>query len=75
MLDPIGCRDEIRLLAALISFDCCTDWTPRQLAFHQVAFDKHRLLNGLDDIELTLAFDAEISSFAENYKARRRWAC
>ncbi len=38
------------------------------------AFDKHRLLNGLDDIGLTLEFDADITRFTEQYKARHRWA-
>lgn len=38
------------------------------------AFDKHRLLNGLDDIGLTLEHNAEISAFAEDYKSRRAWA-
>ena len=38
------------------------------------AFDKHRLLNALDDISLTMEFDDKISSFAESYKTRHRWA-
>ncbi len=36
-------------------------------------FDKHRLLNGLDDIGLTLVHEPEISAFAETYQARRPW--
>ncbi len=43
-------------------------------SFEIDAFDKHRLLNGLDDIGLTREFDAETSSFAERYKARHGWA-
>ncbi|NKB60501.1 MAG: 3-isopropylmalate dehydratase small subunit [Alphaproteobacteria bacterium] len=43
-------------------------------AFEINPFDKHRLLNGLDEIGLTLEFDDEISRFAENYNAKHRWA-
>jgi len=38
------------------------------------AFDKHRLLNGLDEIGLTLEFEERISAFAERYKQKHRWA-
>lgn len=37
-------------------------------------FDKHRLMNGLDDIGLTLEFDDRITSFAEGYKSKHTWA-
>lgn len=37
------------------------------------AFDKHRLLNGLDDIGLTRAHSDEIKRFAEAYRKRRSW--
>ena len=37
-------------------------------------FDKHRLLNGLDDIALTMEFDQDISGFVERYKDLHRWA-
>lgn len=37
-------------------------------------FDKHRLINGLDDIGLTLAHDQEITEFADKYSARHSWA-
>lgn len=48
---------------------------PDQTTYHFEidAFDKHRLLHGLDDIGLTLELDAEISAFAEKHKARHRW--
>jgi len=42
--------------------------------FEIEAFDKYRLLNGLDDIGLTREFDDDISSFAESYQSRHRWA-
>jgi len=38
------------------------------------AFDKHRLLNGLDDVGLTLAFKDEISAFKTKYAAKHDWA-
>lgn len=37
-------------------------------------FDKHRLLNGLDEIGLTMEFDDDISRFVESYKTKHRWA-
>lgn len=37
-------------------------------------FDKHRLLNGLDDIGLTMEFDTDISGFLERYRDQHRWA-
>lgn len=43
-------------------------------AFEIDPFDKHRLLNGLDEIGLTLEFEDEIAAFAERYRAERRWA-
>lgn len=38
------------------------------------AFDKHRLLNGLDDIGLTMEYDDKITSFIERYNQRYNWA-
>ena len=38
------------------------------------AFDKHRLLNGLDEIGLTMEFEGDIASFRERYKAKHGWA-
>lgn len=43
-------------------------------AFEIEPFDKHRLLNGLDDIGLTLEFDDAIAEFAARYKSTRAWA-
>jgi 3-isopropylmalate/(R)-2-methylmalate dehydratase small subunit len=37
-------------------------------------FDKHRLLNGLDDIGLTMAFDDEIEAFRKSYAGKHNWA-
>lgn len=37
------------------------------------AFRKHCLLNGLDDIGLTLQAEAEIRSFEEGYKQKHPW--
>tara|TARA_R110002124_G_scaffold64985_2_gene177641 strand:+ start:449107 stop:449709 length:603 start_codon:yes stop_codon:yes gene_type:complete len=36
-------------------------------------FRKHCLMNGLDDIGLTLAKNTEISSFEQNYKSQHPW--
>ena len=36
-------------------------------------FDKHRLLNGLDDIGLTMAFEDEIEAFTESYGKKHGW--
>lgn len=38
------------------------------------AFDKHRLLNGLDDIGLTREHNIEIKQFVSAYRRRRTWA-
>ena len=37
-------------------------------------FDKHRLLNGLDDVGLTLALDDKIDAFKAEYQRRHSWA-
>jgi 3-isopropylmalate/(R)-2-methylmalate dehydratase small subunit len=37
-------------------------------------FDKYRLLNGLDDVRLTLEFDAQINDFESEYKTDNDWA-
>ncbi|MEK9671953.1 MAG: 3-isopropylmalate dehydratase small subunit [Rhodospirillaceae bacterium] len=42
-------------------------------SFEIDGFDKHRLLNGLDDIGLTMEYDGQIGMFADAYKARRSW--
>ena len=38
------------------------------------AFDKHRLLNGLDDVGLTMEFDDKIEAFKQVYRSKHRWA-
>jgi 3-isopropylmalate/(R)-2-methylmalate dehydratase small subunit len=43
-------------------------------SFEINAFDKHRMINGLDEIGLTLEFEQEISEFAEAHKKRFSWA-
>ena len=43
------------------------------VAFEIEAARKHRLLNGLDDIEITLQKDAEISAFEARQKATLPW--
>ena len=45
----------------------------REIAFEVDAFRKHCLLNGLDDIGLTLQHAAEISAFESEYKAKKPW--
>ena len=37
-------------------------------------FDKHRLLNGLDEIGLTMEFEADIADFKTRYAAKHPWA-
>jgi 3-isopropylmalate/(R)-2-methylmalate dehydratase small subunit len=41
--------------------------------FEIEAFDKHRLLNGLDEIGLTQEFENDISAFKAQYEARHGW--
>lgn len=38
------------------------------------AFDKHRLLNGLDDVSLTMEFDDKIEAFKQGYRSKHSWA-
>lgn len=38
------------------------------------AFDKHRLLNGLDDVGLTMVHGDEIEAFRTRYAAKHHWA-
>jgi 3-isopropylmalate/(R)-2-methylmalate dehydratase small subunit len=42
-------------------------------AFEIESFRKHRLLNGLDDIEITLQKKAEIGAFEAKQKAEKPW--
>ena len=48
------------------------DQTPYN--FEIDAFDKHRLLNGLDEIGLTMKYEADIADFKTQYKAKHHWA-
>ncbi len=43
------------------------------VAFEIESFRKHRLLNGLDDIEITLQKEAEIGAFEAKQKANLPW--
>ena len=36
-------------------------------------FDKHRLLNGLDEIVLTMEFESDIADFKARYEAKHAW--
>tara|TARA_B100000676_G_scaffold312065_1_gene384581 strand:+ start:12995 stop:13618 length:624 start_codon:yes stop_codon:yes gene_type:complete len=38
------------------------------------AFDKHRLLNGLDDVGLTMEFEDKIETFKQVYRSKHSWA-
>ncbi|MEE8172374.1 MAG: 3-isopropylmalate dehydratase small subunit [Alphaproteobacteria bacterium] len=44
-----------------------------RVAFEIESFRKHRLLNGLDDIEITLQKEAEIGAFEAKQKANLPW--
>ncbi len=41
--------------------------------FEIAAFDKHRMLNGLDDIAVTLEYAADIARFEETQAGRQDW--
>ncbi len=43
------------------------------ISFEIESFRKHRLMNGLDDIEITLQKDAEIGAFEAKQKAAMPW--
>ncbi len=43
-------------------------------SFEIDSFDKHRLLNGLDDVGITLEFDDKIDAFKAEYQRRHSWA-
>ena len=49
---------------------------PDQTAYHFKIkqFDKYQLLNGLDDLSITMELNNEILKFAETYKVRHSWA-
>ena len=46
----------------------------KSYAFDIDPFDKHRLLNGLDDIGLTLTHDDAIAEFTKTYAVRHSWS-
>ena len=48
-------------------------WRPSKLRFDVDAFRKHCLLNGLDDIALTLTHADEIRAFEAKRKAEQPW--
>jgi len=43
-------------------------------AFDIEAFDKHRLVNGLDEIRMTLGYRDEIDAFAASYRQKYPWS-
>ena len=57
-------------IAIDLEAQCLTGPDQTSYAFEIDAFDKHRMLNGLDDIGLTQQYDDQISRFAETYQAR-----
>lgn len=44
-----------------------------KIAFDVDEFRRHCLLNGLDDIGLTLQYQSEIEAFEQSYKAKNPW--
>ena len=45
----------------------------KNYAFEMDPFDKHRLLNGLDDIGFTLGHDADITAFEQKHRGNYGW--
>ena len=66
--DPATCRMTVDLEAQTV-----TRSNGAALGFEIEPFRKHRLLNGLDDIGITLARAAEIDAFEAKQKAARPW--
>ena len=66
--NPQSCEMSVDLKAETITL---ADGTAK--AFEIEPFRKHRLLNGLDDIEITLQKNAEISSFEAQQKTQMPW--
>lgn len=58
-----------------VDLECQVIATPdgREIAFEVDAFRKHCLLNGLDDIGLTLQHVDEIRAFEEKHRAAQPW--
>ena len=66
--DPQSCEMTVDLEAQSITLvDGST------VSFEIESFRKHRLMNGLDDIKITLQKDAEISAFEATQKAEKPW--
>lgn len=42
-------------------------------SFHIDPFQKHRMLNGLDDIDVTRQYDAEFEAFENQYRKEATW--
>jgi 3-isopropylmalate/(R)-2-methylmalate dehydratase small subunit len=66
--NPQSCEMSIDLEAQSITL---ADGTI--MSFEIESFRKHRLMNGLDDIEITLQKDAAISAFEETQKSELPW--
>ena len=66
--NPQSCEMTVDLEAQTVSL---ADGS--SVAFEIEAARKHRLVNGLDDIEITLQKDAEISAFEARQKATLPW--
>ncbi len=63
-----GCRLTVDLEAQRVSSPAGLE-----LAFEIPPHAKHNLLNGLDDIDLTLKHEAEITSFETRHRKSRPW--
>ena len=66
--NPQSCEMSIDLEAQTITLA-----DGASVAFEIESFRKHRLLNGLDDIEITLQKKAEIGAFEASQKAELPW--
>ena len=74
--------EKLRLLlhqspGATISIDlpaqCVTGPDGQRYQFEIESLDKQRLIHGLDDISLTLEYEAKINAFEQEYLANNRW--
>ena len=53
---------------------CVTGPNRSMYSFDLDSFDKYRLLNGLDDVGLTLELDDKIDAFRAQYQLKHSWA-
>ncbi|MEM7408155.1 MAG: 3-isopropylmalate dehydratase small subunit [Pseudomonadota bacterium] len=60
-------------LAVDLPSQTVTDTEGNQYGFEIAPFDKHRMLNGLDDIGLTLEYDAEFEAFERRHAEVYDW--